>query len=188
MIAPSPTLQIKTTRLLLRRIGDDDVDAHVDLTNDETLARNASRIPFPYRREDALMLLAEKSAGWKAGLEFAFGGFDEDRLIGHAGLRKLPAGWSLGYDVHRDWRGRGFAVELGRAVCAFGFRILGADELIAGCFVDNPASQTVLDRIGFRKTGTVDLTPSKGRGGSVECLNYVLNKEAFDSVGVTIAE
>ena len=170
---------LKTARLDIRPLTLDDLDQHQALTNDETLARNASRLPFPYTMDDARAFLTMKINAWTDGEEFAFGGFAGATLIGHASLRLLPEGWSLGYDTHRDHRGAGYATELARAVCQFGFDRLETPEIRAGHYVDNPASGVVLRKLGFQATGERVSVFSKGRDCKVESIEYVLRRDDF---------
>jgi len=51
--------------------------------------------------------------------------------------------------------GRGYATEAGTAVVAFGFDALGLYRLELRAGVENPASQRVAEKIGFRREGTL---------------------------------
>ena len=163
----------------MRRLTLDDLDAHVALTSDPDIPKNASRIPFPYTREAAVELITAKVDAWDRGEEFAFAGFSDNTLAGHVSVRLLPTGWSLGYDVHRDFRGKGYATELAFAVCSFVFQRLGAEEIHAGHYVDNPSSGSVLKKLGFQETGKRVSIFSKGRGYEVESVDYLMRKADF---------
>ena len=103
----------------------DDVAAFTNLQNDETLVvRNASRIPYPYTEKDAIEYIETQHRQWVAGEEFAFVAYLSDALVASASLRQMDIGWSLGYGVHRNHRGKGIATELAGAVCNFGFEEL----------------------------------------------------------------
>lgn len=179
MISIDPDITLTTPRLRLRRLTLNDLDAHVALTGDREIPKNASRIPFPYTREAAVELITTKLNAWDRGEEFAFAGFSDDTLAGHAGVRLLPSGWSLGYDVHRDFRGKGYATELAFAVCSFAFSQLDAEEIHAGHYVDNPSSGSVLKKLGFQETGKRVSVFSKGRGCKVESIDYLMRKTDF---------
>jgi len=179
-VLPHPSIVLITLRFILRKLTLNDLKAHRDLTNDVTLARNASRVPFPYTVEAATQMLTIKMDGWEKGEEFAFGGFKDQTLIGHAGLRRLPEAWSLGYDVHRSYRGNAVACELAHAVCHFGFTTLAIDTIQAGHYVDNPASGRVLKKLEFYETGERSSIFSNGRGCKVDGIEYLLQKENFN--------
>ena len=150
MTTPS---SITTQRLRLRPPAPEDAAGIADLQNDELLARNASRIPHPYTEKDAKDYIEAQRREWSAGEEYAFVAYLSDSLVASASLRKMDIGWSLGYGVHRDHRGCGIATELAGAVCDFGFDALNIDEIHAGHYNDNPASGTVLSKLGFELTG-----------------------------------
>ncbi len=157
----------------------EDVAAFTDLQNDETLVRNASRIPFPYTEKDAKDYIETQHRQWMTSEEYAFVAYLSETLVASASLRKMDIGWSLGYGVHRDHRGKGIATELAGAVCNFGFNALNAHEIHAGHYNDNPVSGTVLLKLGFELTGEKSLTYSKGRGEEVAGIEYVLKKKHF---------
>jgi RimJ/RimL family protein N-acetyltransferase len=55
----------------------------------------------------------------------------------------------------RRFQGRGIGTRMRRAVCAFAFDELGAEEITSGAFLDNPASLAVSRKVGYRPNGTV---------------------------------
>lgn len=75
--------------------------------------------------------------------------------VGCAGLRPYRLEdrvYELGFHLLPAYWGRGLAVEAGRAITAFAFEVLGANALFAGHHPENPASRTVLERLGFSFT------------------------------------
>jgi len=101
---------------------------------------------------DPLVLIAEES--------------DNGRPIGEFMLRlkslesrQGEVGWSL----HPDAQGRGFATEGARAMLRFGFDNLGLHRIVAGCDTRNAASLRVMDRLGMRREAAfVENEYSKG--------------------------
>ena len=88
--------------------------------------------------------------------------FDEDRLVGLLSIRyELPEDLSLklgdiGYGVRPSERGKGYATEMLRyalAVC----KEKGRQEVILGCYKDNPASAATI-----KKNGGVLINESNG--------------------------
>jgi RimJ/RimL family protein N-acetyltransferase len=55
----------------------------------------------------------------------------------------------------RRFQGRGVGTRMRRAVCAFAFDELGAQEVTSGAFLDNPASLAVSRKVGYRPNGQV---------------------------------
>ncbi len=66
------------------------------------------------------------------------------------------ASWSIGYWVHPDVQGQGYAQEGAKALVEFGFSTLRAPRLVASCAKWNVASAQVLRRIGLLQTGETD--------------------------------
>ena len=93
------------------------------------------------------------------------------RLIGSAGLSQHGEDVELGYWIARSHWGQGFATEAARAVLQLA-RALGHRRIVAGHFVDNPASGRVLTKAGFRRTGTIAPRHSLGRGGDAPAAEY----------------
>lgn len=71
------------------------------------------------------------------------------RLIGDAGLEVTEHGIELGYTLALDRWGHGFATEAGRLCLDAADGPLGLARLVALADLGNPASATVLDRLGF---------------------------------------
>lgn len=75
-------------------------------------------------------------------------------LIGRGGLSRveLEGGSRLevGWTVHPDLWGRGYATEIGRAGLAYAFDELTADEVVAFTEPHNRRSRVVMERLGMR--------------------------------------
>jgi RimJ/RimL family protein N-acetyltransferase len=59
----------------------------------------------------------------------------------------------IGYSVCPEWRGRGYATEVVRALAAYATRIATVQQVLAHTFAANPASVAVLTRSGFVAAG-----------------------------------
>ena len=75
-------------------------------------------------------------------------------VVGRGGLsRKYVDGrdrWEIGWVLHREYWGQGYASEIGRAGLALAFDELRADEVVAFTEARNRRSRAVMDRLGFR--------------------------------------
>jgi RimJ/RimL family protein N-acetyltransferase len=66
------------------------------------------------------------------------------------------ANWlEIGWALRREFRGRGYASEIGRAGLAFAFDILGAQAVVSCTIRDNVRSRAVMERIGMRYAGEI---------------------------------
>ena len=62
---------------------------------------------------------------------------------------------TIGYALHPDAQGRGFAAEAAAELLVIGFRDLGLRRITADAYADNIASNRVLRRIGMRHEATI---------------------------------
>jgi RimJ/RimL family protein N-acetyltransferase len=83
----------------------------------------------------------------------------------------------IGYWIARDHWGCGYATEAAGAVLKIA-RALGHRRVVAGHFIDNPASGKVLRKLGFAPTGQPGKRFSVARGGQVDAIEYAINLEA----------
>ena len=57
----------------------------------------------------------------------------------------------IGYTVHPDHQGRGYATEAARALIDFGFGVVGAHRIVGRIDARNHASAAVLEHAGMRR-------------------------------------
>lgn len=165
----------RTERLLLRPAWSEDAPALFAAIADEGIVRNLARAPWPYTLADAQAFVAgPQRAGEPAFLVFRVGAMPP-ALVGAVGLARAPGGCvELGYWIARPFWGHGFATEAARAVVAIARDGLRIDKLVAGHFLDNPASARVLRKLGFAPTGSVRSRFSAGRGEQAPCADFEL--------------
>jgi RimJ/RimL family protein N-acetyltransferase len=73
-------------------------------------------------------------------------------VVGDGGLHPLGGTGpdvELGYTLARSVWGRGYATELGRALVAYAFGVLGVPRVVAQVEPDNEASRRVLAKLGM---------------------------------------
>lgn len=134
---------------------------------DEGVVRNLARAPWPYEEADA-------RAFTRLPVEPKYPRFLITRardaaLIGCIGVDPVEGeadAVELGYWIARQHWGQGYATEAGRAVLEIA-RTLGHCRVVAGHFLDNPASGRVLEKLGFAATGEVRKRHSCARGQEV---------------------
>ena len=167
-----PTL--KTERLLLRPFGAEDATAVQVHCGNWNVARMLTRVAHPYSRELATSWIESHYAAWRSGEEVTFCIDFKGEPIGAISLRRVRSDvYQLGYWFGEPWWGRGFATEAARRTVRFAFEELGADKLVAGHFMDNPASGQVLEKCGFRYVGDgVEHSAARGEAAAhrnLEC-------------------
>ena len=148
-LAANP-LRIETDRLVIRPLTGADASAFHRIANHRRVARMMMALPHPLSEAAAAQWIAERA--WSGGLGFCAGIFlKEGPLIGNVGLGGTPV--STMYFIDPEHWGRGYATEAMRAFLADSFARFALPEITAGAMADNPASQRVLEKLGFERTG-----------------------------------
>jgi ribosomal-protein-alanine N-acetyltransferase len=140
---------LKTARLSLRPLADADALRIAELAGDWDVARMTSRIPYPYTVALAHQWIGELSDG-----EVVRGIEHNGELIGVAGyLPSADGAAEIGYWIGKPWWGRGFATEATEAMIKYCFGPGKLGRVTCSHFVDNPASQRVIEKLGFKLVG-----------------------------------
>jgi RimJ/RimL family protein N-acetyltransferase len=170
---------VRTERLLLRPSWPEDAKALYEAVAQEAIIRNLATVPWPYSPADARNFIEAVHPAHYPQFLLWKRTDAAPRLIGACGLGQRNGDAELGYWIARAHWGQGYASEAARAVINVA-KALGHRSLIAGHFTDNPASGRVLEKIGFRKTGQVELRESKGRGTAASSTLYHIDLFADD--------
>jgi RimJ/RimL family protein N-acetyltransferase len=152
-VTACPTLE--TERLVLRPFRESDLDSYMAMMQAEPV-RTSLRVPDGYDRYDAWSGMAAWLGQWElrgsgawALEEKASGAF-----VGRAGLhRPERADWpglEVGWTLHPDHWGRGYATEAGARAVAYAFEDMRTPELFSIILPENQRSIAVARRLGFR--------------------------------------
>jgi len=171
---------IRTERLLLRPLFQEDWREVLAGICDERVISMLARAPWPYSAEHAgdfrTMRLHPKD--WHFAITLP--GDDGAPLIGQVGLCPYEGSdtrsdtgsdgasgeQELGFWIAPAWQGQGFATEAVLGVIEIA-RALGIKRIEAGHYLDNPASGRVLRKSGFAETGRIRPTRCAGRNGAL---------------------
>lgn len=140
---------IETERLRLRRMTIDDLDQLVRLHEDPEVARFMGRPS----REWLEGWMRSSEAEWeeRGHGRLAIVARGSGEFLGRSGLKYWPqfeeteVGWAL----HPEARGRGYATEAARAIVRWGFEQLELDLITAMIQPANTASIAVAERLGM---------------------------------------
>lgn len=167
-----------TQRLLLRPGWIEDAPELTAAIAHQSVVRNLARAPWPYALGDAEGFLSSERDPLLPSFQIIDRTQDPVRLIGGIGIQRDEDGdIEFGYWLTPSHWGRGFATEAGHAALAAIRSSLGYRRIVAGHFVDNPASGRVLEKLGFRPTGRIEPRFSTGRGCDADCVLFELDEE-----------
>jgi ribosomal-protein-alanine N-acetyltransferase len=152
---PIAVPEIETARLKLRQLTDADMGFIYEIFSRDETNRHVS--DDPVRSMDEARELFEAYIRPKPYL-FRLGLFlkSTGRPIGTIGLygvdmENLRA--VLGFDLLKEFWGKGYMTEASIAVLDYGFRVIGLNRIQASADADNHRSLAVIERVGFTKEG-----------------------------------
>ena len=146
---------LRTKRLVLRPFTLADAPRVQELAGAREVALNTLMIPHPYPDGAAEEWIGTHEAKLAEGvMNFAI---DDGALVGAIGLivKRADDVAEIGYWIGVPYWGRGYATEAAAEVVRYGFEERGLNKIYAACFVRNPASGRVLQKLGMRREGTL---------------------------------
>lgn len=153
---------LATPRLILRQIGADDLDAHMELLNTPAVMRWLGgvqpRAVIAAKHLAAREGFAAEGFGFMMMAERATG-----EVVGHCGLRRIAhplapnqRDHEIGWLVREDrWR-LGYAQEAMRAVLQWGFDVIGAPHIVALTCQPNVGSWRLMEKLGMTRRADLD--------------------------------
>lgn len=76
-------------------------------------------------------------------------------IVGMNDLEATLGNAELGYMLHPDHWGKGYMTDAARRLARYGFEDRRLHKVYANAFETNPASQRVLEKVGFEREGTL---------------------------------
>lgn len=154
---PDPTLPLRTERLLLRPFTDADLDWFHDLQSREDVTRYLIWGPQS-RQETRAMLGRIKSL---TSFESEGRGIRLAAVLPASGVAvgDISLWWrsrehrqgEIGFVIHPDHQGHGYATEAAAALMEVGFRQVGLHRIEGHADARNTASTRVMERLGMRR-------------------------------------
>lgn len=152
-----PHYPLAGDRLQLRPCVEADLDAMYDIYRRADVARYLYTPPFS--REQVAERLARQGGqtvidDTRDGLYLAAERLDSGELVGTFTLFVLSRDHQqgeIGYLLHPDQQGHGFATEGARIMLRLGFEQLGLHRIVARLDARNTASTRVAERLGMRR-------------------------------------
>jgi RimJ/RimL family protein N-acetyltransferase len=145
---------IETERLLLRPVQVGDLDRWAEMMADEEACRYVGGVQPKAMVWRSLMTMA---GAWALTGVAMFSVVEKStaRWVGRVGPWQ-PFGWpgtEVGWSLHPDAWGKGYALESARAMMDYAFTTLGWTTVIHCIDPKNTPSQRVAERLGSRKLG-----------------------------------
>jgi RimJ/RimL family protein N-acetyltransferase len=154
---PAVTTPIETERLQLRPFAESDLDALANILARPDVMRYLDE--EPRTRDEVAAVLRQRTAMNRLEhqddtLMLAIELKDSGAMIGSVNLiwRSQEHGQGeVGYTLHPDHQGKGYAGEAVRAIMGYGFREIELHRIVGCCDDRNVPSIRVLERLGMRR-------------------------------------
>ncbi|MFD9697904.1 GNAT family N-acetyltransferase [Lentzea sp. NPDC059081] len=157
---------METERLTLRPMTGSDADALRALHADPEVMRYLDPAPVENYLGESFHAALEKTTG---------------RFIGWFELKGTPDA-ELGYRLHREFWGLGYATEGGRALIDRGFTAGGVQRVVATTMFVNAGSRRVMEKCGLRHVRTFHVDfPDPLPGTELGEVEYALTKQEWES-------
>jgi len=153
---PRPTL--KTERLVLRPFTLDDAKQVQKRAGDRQIASTTLNIPHPYEDGMAEEWIGTHEEIYQSGkgVTFAITLKENGELIGAISIMSIVENHQgeLGYWVGVPYWNKGYCTEAAREVLRYGFMEKGLNRIHACYLSRNPASGSVMEKLGMNHEGT----------------------------------
>jgi RimJ/RimL family protein N-acetyltransferase len=159
MLAPMlrPTFPLRTERLLLRPFREDDLEALYAMQSREDVTRYlywGPRTPDEARHMLERLMRMTAIDDDSGALRLAALLPDSGVLIGDFSLQHVSREHKqgeIGFIVHPDHHGQGYATEAAKVLLRLGFEELGLHRIVGRCDARNAASARLMERLGMRR-------------------------------------
>ena len=150
--------ELESDRLLLRQWTESDVSSFVKLNSDPQVMQYFPKILTEKESAEFISIMSaiiqEKGWGfWVLELKSA------NKFIGFVGLNTprtiLPFSpcVEVGWRLHKEYWGNGYATEAGKLSLAYVFNRLALEEVVSFTTKSNAKSRKVMERLGMTNTG-----------------------------------
>jgi len=147
---------LRTDRLVLRPLQQDDAPIVQKLAGEKDVASTTRLIPHPYPPGAAEQWIGTLPEQYERAEAITWGvAMQAGPLLGTIRLVLCASdnNAELGYWIGKPFWNNGYCTEAARAVIAYGFDVLGLERIFANYFARNPASARVLIKLGLQQEG-----------------------------------
>lgn len=165
-------IELETERLLLRPYKKDDAAIIAPLLNNYNVSQWTTAIPYPYVQKDAETFIGKVNESWSRSEDatFAITLKGNAAPIGACGAHlKEGSEYELGYWLGEPFWGKGYMTEAVNALVLYLKKHKQPKRIYAGHAPDNPGSEHVLLKNGFKSTCEIETRPSSAQGKDMPC-------------------
>lgn len=167
-----PRLPLFTRRLVLHPSDSSYAKRGFEIQSDWDVARMLRMASYPPSEGAMVTWFENHESEWWTGKAYRFVIVYDDLMVGLVDVDEITEGsGELGYWLDSAYWGNGFAYEAAVAIVDFSRSISGLQVLLSSHAADNPASGTVLVKLGFIRT-TLSMKYSNPRAAAVLHQNY----------------
>lgn len=181
-----PEYPIETERLLLRPYREADIDVLHDIQSRPEVVRYLYWEPRTREQvEKVIRESGDQIDGEGGGLTLAIQPRDSDTMVGDVVLMyhsEVHRQGEIGYVLHPDHQGHGYATEAAAALLQLGFEGLDLHRIIARVDARNAPSAAVLRRIGMRQEAHL-LENEWFKGGWSDELDFAILAAEWRALG-----
>ena len=148
---------LRTDRLLLRRIKSSDVDDIYEYASDALVPKFLLWYPHPDKRYTRYYFNHINSK-YRSAEYYDWGIVFDGKMIGTCGFSKLDVEnncGEIGFVLNRNYWGLGIATEAARRVIEFGFEVLDLRRIQVRYMIENTASRNVAEKCHMRYEGVL---------------------------------
>ncbi|MBB6218003.1 ribosomal-protein-alanine N-acetyltransferase [Anaerosolibacter carboniphilus] len=152
--------ELETSRLLLRKITSEDAKVLLNYWSDEDVIRymnieSLTKIEFIHEMIDLLNNLYDNRQAIRWGIINK----ENNHLIGtcgyNSGLDENEHTGEIGYEIGKEYWGKGFMQEALKSVIDYGFQTMDLNRIEALVMLENIASIELLKKLGFKEEGVL---------------------------------
>jgi RimJ/RimL family protein N-acetyltransferase len=157
---------LQTERLCLRLLETSDAFEMTRVLQNPNVTTKVAILPFPYEASHAHAWIQKADQAFQDETELLLGIFIKDsmRFIGNVSLHleEDASRAEIGYWLDESSWGKGYASEFAQALLTYAFEDLKLHSVFATVALDNTASQLLLEKMGFERSGTKDVLTVAG--------------------------
>ena len=180
--------ELISKRLLLRAITLSDIELVWSASRFEGFTEGMVWDP-PNNKEELAKITQKNIAAWRKGLNYSFT-VELSKInepIGRIAIRQtdIPSIWNIGFWIHPDHWGNGYATEAAEVVINFGFSVLAATKITSAHAIWNTPSKRVIEKLGFKFTRENPCGFMKA-GKPIAEYEYEIEKKASSNYALTV--